>query len=281
MLVQRLSTRQDTLISARMIPVSRDLDERTSPALPSLCRPRQQMFNYLSRSPRLAAACSHSRPPGRVVRGMTTSLITEQLRQPPTTPTPADAHEAQMLLGYSAMVSTRPETQRPPIAICTKGDAYRNPDRHWCDQCQNGDRERDHQEHQTHWPTILDRRRPQGPCARNRPESNAVHLSSRATLVRRQLTTCRRLHRKLQLSPGLHASQVRSQRTRLSLPRAANLRKVRSERTPRASPHEHDSLRLTPSTSPRPQVRPPCRAARRGSGARQPDAAGRVPCRRR
>jgi hypothetical protein len=208
-----------------------------------------------------------------------------------------------MLLGYSAMVSTRPETERPPIAICAGGDAYRNPDRYGCDQCQNGDRESDHQEHQAHRPTILDLRQPQGPCAGNRPESNAVHLSSRATLVRRQLTghpyhssnrqsdhttqqrssehtACRRLHRKLQLSPGLHASQVHSQRTRPS-PRAANLPKVRSRGTSRVSPHEHDSLRLMPSTSQRPQVRPPCRAARRGSGAHPPDAAVRVPCRRR
>jgi hypothetical protein len=115
MLVQRLSTRQDARISARIIPVGRDVDERTGPALTRLCRLRQQIFNYPSRSPRLAAACSHSTPPGRVVRGMTTSLITKQLRQPPTTPTPADAHEAQMLLGCCAMVATRPETERPPI----------------------------------------------------------------------------------------------------------------------------------------------------------------------
>jgi hypothetical protein len=49
---------------------------------------------------------------------MTKILSTEQPRAPPTTSSPVDAHQTQLLLGYYAIVPTRPETDLQLIAIC-------------------------------------------------------------------------------------------------------------------------------------------------------------------
>jgi len=189
---------------------------------------------------------------------MTTSLLKEQLRRPPRTSTLADAHETEMLLGYSTMVATRPETDRLSIAIgawlspieilivtgmtntrtetanATLKNIKRTGRRFW-----NPD---------DHKARVLATDQSQMPPASipDRPSCSASRPGIRTTPAIASWiaqpnnrsphhTPCRLLHAELQLTSGL-ARQPGPQRDRTRpSPCAANPPQVRSERAP--EPH--------------------------------------------